>query len=121
MFANHSKMTDKERQVDAFLKELGIEPVFEYPVFLRDEKGRPRLWTPDFYLPDLNVYVEVCGSKSFDYDYRRERYRDNNIDVVFLHLYREEAKWQEHFKKQLAVFVKKRLSTLKQMMEVALP
>jgi len=35
-------------------------------VFVWDGDGRPRVWTPDFYLTQFGIYLEVCGSKEFD-------------------------------------------------------
>ena len=63
-----SKMTPVERDVAGYLDELGISYEFEYPVFVKDERGRPRLWTPDFYLIDIKIYIEVYESDSFDLD-----------------------------------------------------
>ncbi|MCK5261721.1 MAG: hypothetical protein KAJ44_06035 [Thermoplasmatales archaeon] len=115
----YGKMTDSEKQVAEYLDKLDISWKFEYPVFLNDEKERPRLWTPDFYLPDLNIYVEVCGSKNFDYEYRKHRYFENKIDVIYLHLYKDKIEWQDHFKERLMVFVKERLPRLNKMMDLA--
>ena len=115
----YGKMTGFEKQVAEYLDKLDISWKFEYPVFLNDEKERPRLWTPDFYLLDLNIYVEVCGSRNFDYEYRKRRYYENKIDVIYLHLYKDEAEWQDHFKERLMVFVKERLPRLNKMMDLA--
>jgi len=49
----YSDMTASEREVAAYLKELGLSFMFESPIFLYDEKGRPRVWTPDFYIPKM--------------------------------------------------------------------
>ena len=57
-----------KRDVAGYLDELGISYEFEYPVFVKDERGRPRLWTPDFYLIDIKIYIEVYESDSFDLD-----------------------------------------------------
>lgn len=115
----YSDMTDFERQVSEYLDKLNIKWNFEYPVFLKDERNRPRLWTPDFFLPELNVYVEVCGSENFDYEYRKRRYYENNIDVIYLHLYRDSKEWQNHFKERLIICTKDRLALLNRMMDLA--
>ena len=116
----YNKMSSAEKLVAKYLDELGIKRRFEYPVFLKDERNRPRLWTPDFYLPDLNIYVEVCGSKDFSYEYRKRRYYENKIDVIYLHLYRDKEDWQSHFRKQLMVFIKERLTRLNKMMDLVI-
>lgn len=66
----YEDMTRAEIQVANYLKQVDLWWVFEFPVFVYDENDRPRLWTPDFYIPKLGLYIEVCGSKDFDYEYR---------------------------------------------------
>lgn len=94
MSSIYDGMTDAEMQVAIFLRELGLKWVYEFPVFVYDEKERPRVWTPDFYIPKLGVYIEVCGSEDFDYEYREEIYQKNSYYVVFLHIYKHPRKWK---------------------------
>ncbi len=61
------KMSEPEKEVAKFLDELGIWWKYECLVFLYDENDRPRIWTPDFFLPVKGVYVEVCGTGEFNY------------------------------------------------------
>jgi len=90
----YEKMTDPEREVADYLKERDLWWVFESPVFVYDENDRPRLWAPDFYIPKLGLYIEVCGSKKFNYEYRKEIYEKNGIPVVYLHFYKRPRKWK---------------------------
>ena len=61
-----------------------------------DEKKRPRVWTPDFYIPRLGMYIEVCGSERFDYTYREKIYNENGYPVIFVHFYKKEEKWKNY-------------------------
>jgi hypothetical protein len=97
----YEKMTNAEREVAGLLKELGIKWSYEHPVFVWDESKRPRVWAPDFYLVHFGIYVEVCGSEDFDYEYRRKIFDKNGFRVIFLHLYKEKAKWTFHLKSYL--------------------
>ena len=90
------KMTDSEKIVAGFLTEIDLWWKFEFPVFIWDENERTRLWTPDFFLPKLGLYVEVCGSEDFDYDYREQIYKKNEIYVIYAHTYKDESEWK-HF------------------------
>jgi hypothetical protein len=72
--AKNEEMSNPEKEVGEFLSELGLWWKYESPLYLLDESDRPRIWTPDFYLPLLNMYVEVCGDRKFDYDYRERVY-----------------------------------------------
>jgi hypothetical protein len=101
MFSIYADMTDAERQVAGYLTNLGLYWIYQSPVFLYDEKKRPRVWTPDFYIPKLGIYIEVCGSKRFNYKYRERIYLDNNIPVVFLHYYKIQEKWQVFMVKRI--------------------
>jgi len=90
----YNDMTDSEMQVASFLKKLGLRWVYEFPVFVYDEKDRPRVWTPDFHIPKLGMHIEVCGSEDFDYKYREGIYQKNGYYVVFLHIYKQPKKWK---------------------------
>jgi hypothetical protein len=87
--------TIQETRVEQFLNELGLHTDFESPVFITDDKKRPRVWSPDFFLPELGIYIEVCGAKRRAYKYRREIYQDNKIPVIFVKTYFEEKSWKK--------------------------
>ena len=91
----YSGMTDLEKNFAEFLKqELNFWWWYEYPVFVYDEKDRPRVWTPDFYIPKLGMFIEVCGSTDFDYEYREKIYKKM---VIMLFLFKHIKK--SHFGK----------------------
>ena len=92
----YDQMTRCEKEVADLLKEMGIKWSYEQPVFVWDENKRPRVWAPDFYLIPFGIYVEVCGSANFDYEYRRKIFDRNGYRVIFLHLYKETNQWQKH-------------------------
>ena len=92
----YDQMTKSEREVAELLKKLGIKWSYEHPVFVWDENKRPRVWAPDFYLIPFGIYIEVCGSSSFDYEYRRKIFDKNGYRVIFLHLYKKSNRWRYH-------------------------
>jgi len=92
--SEYDGMSGPERQVATFLSNLGLWWRYEAPVFVFDKKERPRVWTPDFYLPKLGIYIEVCGSEDIDYFYREDIYEKNNLKVIFIHYYKSQ-KWQK--------------------------
>jgi len=104
----YADMTDSEIQVANYLKELDLRWEYEFPVFIYDEKGRPRVWTPDFYIPKLGMYVEACGSQDFDYKYRDEIYQENGYHVVFLHIYKHQKEWKRYLVKRIMEIEKQR-------------
>ena len=104
----YGSMSNAEKEVADYLKKINIYWFFEHPVFLVDERERPRVWTPDFYLPELGIYIEVCGADRDCYSYRKEIYQKNRVPVIFIHHYREEEDWQEYLRKRLAEIIKLR-------------
>ena len=102
----YNQMTRPEKEVAQFLKELGIFWSYEKPVYIWDENNRPRVWSPDFYLANLGIYIEVCGSEDFDYNYRKTIYKKNDLDVIFLHLYKESDRWKKHFMNYLKLIIR---------------
>jgi len=97
----YADMRYSEKQVAKHLKELGLWWIYQSPVFVYDEKNRPRVWTPDFYIPKLGIYTEVCGSKDFNYEYRKKIYRKNEFYVIFIHFYKERKKWKKFLVKRI--------------------
>jgi len=109
----YDRMTNAEKEVANVLKEFGIQWSYEQPVFVWDENKRPRVWAPDFYLTNFGVYIEVCGSKNFNYDYRRRIFDNNGYNVIFLHLYKEINLWKNHLLSYLQFFTNNRNQKLK--------
>ena len=98
----YSGMTDLEKNFAEFLKqELNFWWWYEYPVFVYDEKDRPRVWTPDFYSPKLGMFIEVCGSTDFDYEYREKIYKKNGHNVIFVQTYKEKSFWKNFLLKRI--------------------
>jgi hypothetical protein len=87
-------MTETEKKVALFLNELNLQWFYEAPVFLYDNEGRPRVWTPDFYLPKLGMHIEVWNSEEASSDYREIAYKKNGYNVIFVHTFKEENQWK---------------------------
>ena len=94
-------MSEPERVVAEFLRdELKIWWRYESPIFVYDEKDRPRLWTPDFFLPNLGMFVEVVGSEKNwednrqNYQYRKKIFKSNDCHVIFVHFWKQN--WKKH-------------------------
>jgi hypothetical protein len=104
----YDRMTNAEREVAKVLKDYGIQWSYEQPVFVWDENKRPRVWAPDFYLTQFGIYLEVCGSNEFNYDYRKRVFSKNGYCVIFLHIFKDTCKWESYLERNLKYFLKKR-------------
>jgi hypothetical protein len=115
MASVYEGMTDAEKKVADCLQELGLWWWYEFPVFIYDEKERPRVWTPDFYIPKLGMYIEVCGKKREDYKYRERIFKKNGYRIVFLHLYKKENLWKKYLVKRIMEIEAQRHSKIEKM------
>jgi hypothetical protein len=104
----YDRMTNAEKEVANVLKNLGIKWSYEQPVFVWDDDRRPRVWAPDFYLTQFGIYLEVCGSTNFDYNYRKRIFSNNGYCVIFLHVFKGTEQWEHHFKRYLYYFLARR-------------
>ncbi|MDD1777476.1 MAG: hypothetical protein LUQ65_04850 [Candidatus Helarchaeota archaeon] len=107
----YESMTSAEKEVADFLKSKGLFWEFEYPLYLMDDKFRPRIWTPDFFIPDLGVYIEVCGNPNNDYAFRRKVYKLEDALVIFVETYKET--WKFFLTKRLQEIHEKRSEIMK--------
>jgi len=119
MCSIYEDMEDSEKKVADYLKELGLWWNYEFPVFVYDEKERPRVWAPDFYIPKLGMYIEVCGSEKFDYKYRKDIYDKNGYNVIFIHLYKQEEKWKSYLLKRLKEIEEERHSQVLKAIDIS--
>ena len=86
-------MTSAEIKVSEYINQLGLWWQFEQPVFVFDDKQRPRVWTPDFYIPELGIYIEVKGNRNWNYEFREKVYELNRIPVIFVSI--QSQQWKQ--------------------------
>jgi hypothetical protein len=104
----YNRITHSEKKVAEMLKNMGSRWTFEQSVFIWDENNRPRVWTPDFFIIHFGIYVEICGSEVFDYEYRRGIFYKNGYRVIIVHCYKNEGIWKHHLLSYLYIFTKER-------------
>ena len=99
-------MSNPEEVVAKYLRdELDLWWHYESPLFVYDEKERPRVWTPDFFIPKLGMFIEVIGSQYLfedndqNYQYRKEVYEKNSCHVIFVHFWKKD--WKIHIVKRI--------------------
>ena len=76
---------------------------YEVPICVHDEEGRLRIWYPDFYLPKLGIYIEVCGTERGRKEKIRRKhvFEENEIPVVFLHYYKSDKDWGRYLESEI--------------------
>ena len=84
-----------ERKVATFLHEINIFWQPQPHILVIDSYGKERIVHPDLYLPDLGIYVEVCGrDREKYYNEKKKMYNNNYIPIIFVHTYKGEKKWK---------------------------
>ena len=91
-------------KVGTFLTLKGLKWEYEKPVEVIDNYGNKRTWYPDFYVPELNIYIEVCGKYREKYAKTEAVYHKNNIPIIFVHTYKED-KWEFYLEKRLIEYM----------------
>lgn len=85
----YDDMSQAEREVAAYINQLGFWWTYEQPVYVTAEKDRPRIFCPDFYIADVGVYVEVIAYPALrDYERTWEVYQRNQIPILFIEVNR---------------------------------
>lgn len=107
-------MKPSEIEVGQYLETLGVFWVYESPVFVYDTEDRPRVWTPDFYLPSLGMHVEVWSSEVEPHDYRERVYKKNGYNVIFVHTFKPE--WKQFLIRRITDIEQKRHSKVMDML-----
>lgn len=77
-----------EVQIGRFLEKSNINYKYEHPLAVID-RGKTRIWYPDFYLPRYGIIIEyfgVNGDKGYNErtEHKKEVYKASGIEGVFL-------------------------------------
>ncbi|NHJ87732.1 MAG: hypothetical protein FK734_19885 [Asgard group archaeon] len=106
-------MTGEERKVADFLTTKKFRWKFQPSVSVYDLGDRQRTFYPDFYLSDLNIYIEVCGAeRTEEYERRDIIYKKNEVPIIFVETYKDEGKWQHFLLRRITEIQEKRQSVI---------
>ena len=80
--------SEKEASIAGMLRHYNLSFRYEHPLAIKD-RGRTRLWYPDYLLPDQGLVIEYCGlNGNSDYDagvqHKKEVYSLLGVPVLFL-------------------------------------
>ena len=102
-----------ELQIARLLERNGIAYQYEYPLAVID-RGRVRLWYPDFRLPEYGLIIEyfgVNGDPGYDQRIRHkiETYRRAGIEGLFLRSQDLRGDWPGRILGRIEAILKTRL------------
>ncbi|PKK83182.1 MAG: hypothetical protein CVT49_09725 [candidate division Zixibacteria bacterium HGW-Zixibacteria-1] len=92
-----------EKKCADFLFENKIEFQYEPLILLAGKQYRP-----DFFLPDQNLFLEICGYNHMPFyvdrvGFKRQLYEKHNLRAIFIH-YNGKGSLEEELKKSLAAY-----------------
>lgn len=113
---NQSFRSEGERRIADFLAAAGIRFVYEAGVLVIDA-GKPKLWHPDFFLPEFAVYIEyygLAGDPDYDHGIARKTavYAEMGLAVIALFPEHLQGAWQGYLLDALGEIVQVRVETL---------
>lgn len=102
-----------ELQIARLLGKNNIAYKYEHPVAVID-RGRTRIWYPDFYLPHYGIIIEyfgVNGDAGYDERTRHKAqvYKENGIEGLFLNENSLKGDWPTKIIGQIEGILKGRL------------
>ena len=102
-----------EVQIARYLEKNNIKYKYEHPLAVID-RGKTRIWYPDYYLPGYGIIIEyfgVNGDKGYNErtKHKKEVYKDSGIEGVFLDEDSLKGDWPTKITGQIEDILKKRL------------
>jgi len=98
--------SEGERQIAYFLDTNSIKYQYEPGILVNAAEEKPRIWYPDFYLPEFGPYIEyygLVGQKNYDKGIKtKERiYSKMGMDVIPVYPWMFAENWQDYIMKEL--------------------
>ena len=98
--------SEGERRIAYFLDSNSIKYKYEPGVLVDSVGQKPRIWYPDFYLPDFGAYIEyygMVGQRQYERGIKTKQavYGKMGIDVIGLYPWMLAQNWQKYIMKEL--------------------
>ena len=116
---SYSFKSEGEKRIAEVLNKYRIDFKYEWPVLIKDDDKKLRIWYPDFFLSKHGVYLEYFGyDNNPDYDNGRKRkekiYKEMKMDVISIDSkIRGDNQLENHLINQLYRIQTRRLSEIK--------
>ena len=97
--------SDGERRIAYFLEDNSIRYQYESGVLINSD-NKPRIWYPDFHLPEFGTYLEyygLAGKQDYDKGIKTKEtvYSKMGLDVIPVYPWMFAEDWQGYIMKEL--------------------
>jgi hypothetical protein len=98
--------SEGERRIARFLEGNSIKYQYEQGVLINAYENKPRIWYPDFHLPEFEVYIEFFGLVGrLDYDrgvkFKESMYSKMGLEVIPVYPWMFAENWKGYIMKEL--------------------
>ena len=95
-----------ERRIAYFLDDNSIKYQYESGILVQSTEKKPRIWYPDFYLPEFGAYIEyygLAGGKNYDRGIKAKQsvYSKMGMAVISVYPWMFAENWQRYIIKEL--------------------
>ena len=109
--------SEGERRIAYFLDSNTIKYRYEPGILVNSIDHRPRIWYPDFYLPEFGTYIEyygLAGRQNYDRGIKRKEvvYSKMGLDVIPVFPWTFTENWQGYLMTELEQTAIRRYRTL---------
>jgi len=109
--------SEGERRIAYFLENNSIRYQYERGVLVNSPYDKPRIWYPDFYLPEFGAYIEyygLIGRQNYDRGIKTKEtvYSKMGLDVIPIYPWTFADNWQGYIMKELERVTSQRYRSL---------
>ena len=110
--------SEGERKIAKFLQKNSIKYHYEPGVLVNSVYEKPRIWYPDFYLPEFGTYIEyygLAGRQNYDrgINVKESTYSKIGLAVIPVYPWTFAENWQRYIMKELEKITVQRFRALK--------
>ena len=109
--------SEGERRIAYFLEDNLIRYRYEPGVLINTPERKPRIWYPDFYLPEFGSFIEyygLVGRQNYDRGIKRKEasYSKAGLDVIPIYPWTFDDNWQKYIMSRLEDTITHRYKSL---------
>ena len=109
--------SEGERRIAYFLDGNSIRYQYEAGVLVNSVDDKPRIWYPDFHLPEFGTYIEyfgLAGQQDYDRGIKKKEkvYSEMGLSIIPVYPWMFTENWQGYIMKKLEQTTSQRYKNL---------
>ena len=98
--------SEGEQKIATYLEDNSTKYQYESSLLINSNNGKPRIWYPDFYLPEFKTYIEyygLAGQQNYQKGIQRKEsaYSKMGLDVISVYPWMFTEDWKTYIMKEL--------------------